>query len=118
MKSGLTKAILLILLGVFFVVVCGKDRISKDAEARLEPVIVYMDAFLKKHHRLPTKEEFESGTAKLHGMLILRDRSSPYAASKGAKAETDYMIGTWRADWYHYYKSWDRSFLNGYDERF
>ena len=54
----------------------------------------------------------------MDNMLILHDRTNKYAASKGAKSETDYMVGIWRADWFHYYKSWDQSFLNGSDERF
>jgi hypothetical protein len=77
-----------------------------------------MDSFLQEHNRLPTKKEFRAGTRSIDGMLVLRDRTDKYAASKGAKSETDYMVGIWRADWYHYYKSWDRSFLNGSDERF
>lgn len=51
-------------------------------------------------------------------MLVLLDRSNKYAASKGAKEVNDFMVGIWRADWYHYYKSWDKQFLNGYDEDF
>lgn len=66
--------------------------------------------------RLPTEGEFRAGTAAMDQMLILRDRTNKYAASKGAKTETDYMVGIWRTDWYHYYKSWDKSFLNASDE--
>src|SRR5438105_2838279 len=94
---------------------CG-DRISRDREARLQPVIRYTDAFIKEHHRLPTQDEFRADTAKMDSMLILKDRTDKYAARQGAKAELDYMVGTWRADWYHYYKSWDKKFLNGADE--
>src|SRR5204862_312786 len=80
---------------------CG-DRIGRDREARLQPVIQYMDAFVKEHHRLPTQDEFQVGTKVMDRMLILRDRTDKYAASKGAKSETDYMVGCWRADWFHY----------------
>lgn len=95
----------------------GPERISADREAHLRPVIVYMDAFIRDHKRLPTQEEFRAGTVSMDKMLVLHDRTHPYAASKGAKSETDYMVGVWRADWYHYYKSWDKSFLNGSDEK-
>ena len=50
------------------------------------------------------------------GGLVLRDRTSKYATSKGAKTETDYMVGTWSGESFYYYKSWDRSFLPGSDE--
>ncbi len=102
-----------------FVCLCscdGNDRISRDREAKLQPVIRYMDTFIHEHHRLPTQDEFRADTAKMDSMLILRDRTDKYAASKGAKSELDYMVGIWRADWNHYYKSWDKSFLNGSDE--
>ena len=92
------------------------DRISQDREARLGPVIAYMDAFISAHHRLPTQDEFQASTASMDPMLVLRDHTDAYAASHGCKAATDYMVGIWRADWYHYYKSWDHSFLNGSDE--
>src|SRR2546423_12290497 len=92
--------------------------ITRDREARLQPVIRYLDTFVKEHKRLPTEVEFRSATASLNEILILRDRTHKYTASKGAKTETDYMIGIWRADWFHYYKSWDRSFLNGSHEPF
>jgi hypothetical protein len=95
---------------------CGEDRISQEREARLQPVIRYMDAFIKKHHRLPTQDEFRADTHGMDTMLVLKDHTDKYAVSKGAKSETDYMVGCWRADWYHYYKSWDNSFLNGSDE--
>jgi hypothetical protein len=96
---------------------CSCDnRISEDREARLQPVIKYVDGFIKEHHRLPTKDEFETNTAKIDPMLTFKDRSDKYAAKKGAKTELDYMVGIWRADWYHYYKSWDKTFLNGSDE--
>jgi hypothetical protein len=97
--------------------VSGPDRISQDREAKLKPVIAYVDGFIKDHSRLPTAEEFRAATASMAHILILRDRTDPYAASTGAKTDLDYMVGIWRADWFHYYKSWDRSFLNGSDEK-
>jgi hypothetical protein len=115
----------LFLVCLLFLSSCGKnpsspisnpDRISTDREAKLQPVIRYMDAFIKEHQRLPTQDEFRVDTEKMAWMLVLKDRTDKYAASKGAKSETDYMVGCWRADWYHYYKSWDKSFLNGSDE--
>lgn len=110
----------LLFLCVLFVSSCGKtsspDRITVDREARLQPVIQYMETFVQDHHRLPTRDEFQVGTAGMNSNLILKDRTDPYAARKGAKADTDYMVGIWRADWYHFYKSWDKSFLNGADE--
>jgi hypothetical protein len=108
----------LVLLCLLFLGSCDNRRISRDREARLQPVISFMDNFLQEHHRLPTQNEFSTGTRSLGNMLVLRDRTNKYAASKGAKSETDYMVGIWRADWYHYYKSWDRSFLDGSDEVF
>ena len=105
----------LLFLCLFCLCACG-DRISRDREARLQPVIGYMDSFIKQHHRLPRQDEFRAGTAAMDSMLIFKDRTDKYAASKGAKSDLDYMVGTWRADWYHYYKSWDKSFLNGSDE--
>lgn len=98
--------------------ISNPDRISANREVRLQPVIRYMDDFIRDHHRLPTQDEFRAGTASMDTMLVLHDRSHAYTASHGAKTETDYMVGIWRADWYHYYKSWDGSFLNGSDEKF
>jgi hypothetical protein len=97
--------------------VSGPDRISQDREAKLKPVIAYVDGFIKDHNRVPTAEEFRAATASMDQILILRNRTDPYAASKGARTDLDYMVGIWRADWFHYYKSWDRSFLNGSDEK-
>lgn len=95
------------------------DQIAKNREARLQPVILYLDAFLKDHNQtLPTQDEFRAGTAAMNELLILRNRTHAYARMKGAKTTTDYMVGIGRENWYHYYKSWDRSFLNGCDERF
>jgi hypothetical protein len=117
----------LLLFCLLFVSSCGDgarttvpnpDRISVDREARLQPVIRYVEGFIKDHQRLPTQDEFRAGTASMDPMLVLRDRTHTYAASHGAKTENDYMVGIWRVDWYHYYKSWDRSFLNGSDEEF
>ena len=48
--------------------------------------------------------------------FVLLDRSNEYANRKGARAETDYMVGDWGSDWFYYYKSWDRSFIDGSDE--
>jgi len=93
-----------------------RDRISVDREARLQPAIRYVEAFTKDHQRLPTQNEFRSGTKGMGNEFVLKDHTDKYAASKGAKADTDYMVGVWRADWYHYYKSWDKSFLSGSDE--
>ena len=95
---------------------CGRDHISQDREKRLRPVTAYMDTFIRVHHQLPTQNEFQADTATLNPMLVLRDHTDAYAARQGCKADTDYMVGIWRADWYHYYKSWDHSFLKGSDE--
>src|SRR4051794_5646332 len=98
---------------------CGKDRNSREREAELRPVIQYVDAFIGTSHRLPTDQEFQEAARK-HGWngtaLVIRDKAYPYAASHGAKSNLDYMAGAWRADWYHYYKSWDKQFINASDE--
>ncbi|MGE0606653.1 MAG: hypothetical protein AB7O62_05960 [Pirellulales bacterium] len=117
---GIVLVVPLLLLLALYVVDSSSraagDRISAAREAELKPVIRYMEAFIRDHHRLPTGEEFRAGTAGMGRRFVLSDRTDTYAASKGAKGELDYLIGTWRVDWYHYYKSWDNSFLNGHDE--
>jgi hypothetical protein len=95
---------------------CGKDRISSEHETALKPVIKFVDEFIAKNHRLPTDHEFHETADKMAWMVVLRDNSYPYAASHGATSKLDYMVGSWRADWYHYYKSWDKQFINASDE--
>ena len=75
-----------------------------------------MDTFIGDHHRLPTQEEFYAADHFAKARFVLLDCSSLYAARKGARAETDYMVGGWGSDWFYYYKSWDHSFLEGSDE--
>jgi hypothetical protein len=107
----------LLLLGLVCLCSCDAgDTIGREREARLQPVIRYMDTFIKEYHRLPTQDEFQAGTKGMDRILVLKDHTDKYAAGKGAKSEMDYMVGCWRADWFHYYKSWDKSFLNGSDE--
>jgi hypothetical protein len=74
----------LLLFCLLFVSSCGDgarttvpnpDRISVDREARLQPVIRYVDGFIKDHQRLPTQDEFRAGTASMDPMLVLRDRT-------------------------------------------
>lgn len=91
---------------------------DRKHERRLQPAIAYVDGFLAEHGRLPNSDEFRAWSDQHGGMYTLRDHTHRYAASKGAKEPTDYMAGTWRADWYHYYKSWDRGYVNGGDEDF
>ena len=112
--SGLLALMICCLLGL--VVSPQPDHISPDREARLRPVIRYIDRFIEDHGRLPTQEQFQAKADEMDEMLVLKDRTDAYAAKQGATKETDYMVGIWRADWFHYYKSWDRSFLNGHDE--
>ncbi len=107
-----------LLLSILSLCSCTNARITRDREARLRPVIEYIDAYINKHRELPSEKEFRSATMGMEVSLVLRDRNHKYAASNGAKTDKDYMVGIWRADWYHYYKSWDRSFLNGSDEKF
>lgn len=92
------------------------DRISRDREAKLKPIIQNMDDFIKFNGRLPTSVEFQNSINKMADMAVLRTKDHPYAARKGAKADLDYIVGIWRADWFHYYKSWDHKFLNASDE--
>ena len=49
-------------------------------------------------------------------MYTLLDMTDPYAQSKGAIHTNDYLLGTWKGDWYHFYKSWDKKYYDGYDE--
>lgn len=114
---------LLVLLFVTFVSVgCGRggatslENPDRKHERRLQPAIAFIETTLAEYRRLPTHDEFFRWNEQVHGMFVLRDRSSRYAASKGAKGVNDYMVGVWRADWYHYYKSWDKSYLNASDE--
>jgi len=111
LMRGLLLALLLGLSG------CGNDRISADSERKLQPVIQFVDSFVKKNGRLPTDSEFHQAADHMAWMVVLRDKHNPYAASKGATNDLDYMAGIWRADWYHYYKSWDKKFLNASDEQ-
>ncbi|MEM7314680.1 MAG: hypothetical protein AAF497_16150 [Planctomycetota bacterium] len=43
-------------------------------------------------------------------------KSPDNAADHGAKAETDFLVGTWMSDWYFYYKSWDQEYIDASDE--
>lgn len=89
---------------------------DRKHERRLQPAIAFVEETLTEKGRLPTHEEFFQWNEQNRGMFTLRDCSSRYAKSKGAKGINDYMVGVWRADWYHYYKSWDKSYLNASDE--
>jgi hypothetical protein len=91
---------------------------DRKHERRLQPAIAFVEGFLAEHGRLPNAREFDAWSDRHGGMFTLRDHTHRYAASKGAKDPNDYMVGTWRADWYHYYKSWDKTYLNGGDEDF
>ena len=97
---------------------CAPDK-DPSLEAKLRPIIAYVDAFVGEHHRLPAQAEFHPGDeqTRLAGFVLL-DRSNAYAASKGARAENDYMVGVWNGDFFYYYKSWDHSFIPGADEDF
>lgn len=86
-------------------------------ESKLQPVIQYMEDFIKQNGRLPTDTEFHKDADKLAWMVVLRDRSNSYASLHGAKSELDYMVGIWSSEWFYYYKSWDRGFLNASDEK-
>jgi hypothetical protein len=123
MKKGLLLGTITVICLFLALIACqiilevtGMDRISLKSEASLRPIILYVDGFIQKHHRLPTQEEFHATADKLAWMVEFRDRTYRYAASHGAKNELDYMIGIWRADWFHYYKSWDQKFINAADE--
>jgi hypothetical protein len=99
---------------IFFTACDGNSkRISAEREAKLKPVIEYVESYLKEHQRLPAENDLYT---KFGPGIVIRDRSYKYAVKNGAKTDTDYMVGAWRADWYHYYKSWDKTFLNGSDE--
>jgi hypothetical protein len=95
---------------------CGKYR-SPQQETELRPVIQYVDTFIKDHKRLPTQDEFRTNELSHSPMFVLRERTNRYAASKGARADTDYMVGDWGGDWFYYYKSWDKTFIDGSDEQ-
>jgi hypothetical protein len=113
-----------IIAGLFVVLIAvmiiveetGMDRISRESERKLQPVIRFVDGFIKDNGRLPSHEEFHRAADPMAWMVVLRTKDHPYAARKGAKTELDYMAGIWRADWYHYYKSWDHKFINAADE--
>ena len=114
---GIIVACITLLIGYEIVIeITGMDRISRDREAKMKPVIKYVEEFIKNNGRLPTYEEFHNTADKMAWMVVLRTKDHPYAARKGAKKDLDYMVGMWRADWYHYYKSWDHKFLNATDE--
>jgi len=108
---------LLLLAALFGLSGCGDGRISADRERKLQPVIQFVDSFIKKNGRLPTDSEFHQAADQMAWMVVLRDKHYPYAASKGATNDLDYMAGIWRTDWYHHYKSWDKKFLNASDEQ-
>ncbi|MDB5339051.1 MAG: hypothetical protein JWN70_4670 [Planctomycetaceae bacterium] len=92
-----------------------KSEKSKRMEAQLQPAIRYVEAYLKEHRGLPTESDFIQANEG-NAFFILRRHTDKYAASKGAKSPNDYMIGVWRGEWFHYYKSWDHRFLNATDE--
>jgi hypothetical protein len=96
--------------------VTGMDRISRDSEHKLRPIIQYVEDFRKDTGRLPTDEEFHRTADSMAWMVVLRTKEDSYAARNGAKTSLDYMVGIWRADWYHYYKSWDHEFMSAADE--
>ena len=94
------------------------DSYHKE-RTRLAPAKAFVERFLRDRGRIPTQDEFRQwGNTKggEHGMFTLRDHTDPYAAKQGAKGTNDYMVGTWRADWYYYYKSWDKQYLDGSTE--
>jgi hypothetical protein len=111
----------LILVAAFTLCSCRRapDNPSIEAryEAKLQPVIQYVDGFIKQNGRLPTDAEFHKDADKLAWMVVLRDRNNSYASQHGAKNELDYMVGVWSSEWYYYYKSWDKQFLNASDEK-
>ncbi len=77
----------------------GCDTLNPDRkhERRLQPAIAFVERTLAELGRLPTQDEFYEWRKQVPGMYVLRDRSSRYAASKGAKEVNDYMVGVWRA---------------------
>lgn len=93
---------------------CKDNKRNHVFETELQPIIARVDTFINERHRLPDYQEFQGMSG--DGNFTLRNRMHKYARSKGATHECDYMVGVWRGEWLHYYKSWDHSFLNGSDE--
>jgi hypothetical protein len=93
------------------------------ARQRLTPAIEFVEQFLAEHKRIPTEAEFYAWNKdvlknkwKRHHHYAFRDRSHPYAVSKGAKGPNDYMVGYWRSEWHLYYRSWDKTYFDAHDE--
>lgn len=85
-----------------------------EGEAQLQPVIQYVETFIKEHGRLPTQREFHTKAEEEKWWMVeLHQGESGFAQAEGAKKETDYIAGIWRGEWSLYYKSWDRSFFEG-----
>lgn len=90
---------------------------SRKHVIRLKPSIAFIESIIQSQNRLPTQNEFHDWMdMDEHRMFVLRDRSDRYAQEHGAKNVNDYMVGTWIADWYYYYKSWDKKYFDGVKE--
>lgn len=126
MNRSIGKSLVAVaLLGIVFLnvlasaILCWKPvGLDNDQKARqwLKPAIEFVEGFLAEHERLPTEKEFDAWNEKRPHHYNLRDRSHPYAASKGASGRNDYMVGVWRGEWTLYYKSWDKTYYDAQDE--
>ena len=86
---------------------------AEEHQRELAPAIEFVEGYLAQHGKLPTQRIFQNwaDSAGAH-MLVIRHHLHEYASNHGAKANDDYMIGTWTADWYYYYKSWDGKYFD------
>lgn len=118
-SAGMATRFSMVLVCLILSGICGcvkEERHGARYEKELEPVIGFVDHFIKGNGRLPSDEEFHQTADKLAWMVVLRDKSHGYAAGKGARGEMDYMVGIWTGEWYYYFQSWDRQFINASDE--
>jgi len=113
--------ILLFLGAVLLLGDCDRGASLRDPdherERRLKPAIAFVEKTIETKGRLPNRNEFTRWEESQSGWIYtLWDRTDEYAARKGATNANDYMVGVWRADWFHYYRSWDGRYLDASDE--
>ena len=84
----------------------------------MKPAIAFLEKFKTENGRVAGQDELQrwaDGNGQQY-WFVVRDAAYPYSVTHGASEDNDYMVGIWRAEWFHYYKSWDRQFINADDE--
>ncbi len=90
------------------------DQRKRDQEyvkGQLLPIANHIIAFRDSHGRLPSDSEFRKWSdVTYENKLIDYYTEKPKFIQDWGKPGFDFLIGTWRGEWIHYYCSW-----NGHD---